>query len=60
MSFSQAAEGLKKQALRRDGGRAGLVSQMRNRVADVRAGRAKFSARAWLETLGIRAADKAA
>jgi hypothetical protein len=60
MSFARAAEGLKKQALRRQGRNLGLFSQMRRQVADVRAGRPRFDPRGWLAQFGIGTEDKAA
>jgi hypothetical protein len=60
MNFTNAAIGLKTQALRRHIAGTGLLSRMHHRVADVRAGRPRFSARAWLAQLGIGTADKAA
>jgi hypothetical protein len=60
MSFERATQGLKKQALRRLDGRKGLQSQMRKRVAEVRAGRPGFDPRNWLAHLGLGSIDRAA
>ena len=60
MSFEQAAKGLETQALRLHKSRKGMYSQMRTRVAEVRAGRPRFDPRAWLSQLGFNAMDKAA
>lgn len=60
MSFEQAAQGLRKQALRRHKTRSGMYSQMRRQVANVRAGRATFDPRQWLAQLGFMPSDRAA
>ncbi|QUJ76553.1 orotidine 5-phosphate decarboxylase [Sulfitobacter albidus] len=54
MSFEQAADGLRRQALRRDAKGTGLRSQMRAHTApQQRAGRARFDPRTWLAQLGL-------
>lgn len=60
MSFEQAANGLKTQALRRHKSGTGMYSQMRRHMARVRAGRQGFDPRAWLAQLGLISTDKAA
>jgi hypothetical protein len=59
MSFEKAAEGLRKQALRRDEKSEGMYSQMQHR-ANVRAGRARFDVSGWLSQLGFGIFNKAA
>lgn len=60
MSFEQAAEGLKLQALRQNEKGAGMYSQMRHHVATARAGRPRFDPRTWLAQLGLGIDTKAA
>ena len=59
MSFEEAAEGLKTQAVRQSKKTGVLYSQMRHR-AGLRAGRARFDPRAWLSQLGFSTVDRAA
>lgn len=60
MTFEDAAEGLARQALRRDAGARHLHSELRLRAAKQRAGRRRFDPRRWLENFiplpGSRAA----
>lgn len=51
MSFEQAAEGLTKQAIRRDTQRSGMYSELMMRTAKLRAGRPRFDPRRWLESI---------
>lgn len=60
MSFEQAAEGLKKQAIRRDRQGAGLYSERVHRAARQRAGRPRFDPRRWLESLVAYPGNRAA
>ncbi len=60
MSFEQAAEGLKIQALRQNAHGTGMYSQMRHHVAPALAGRTNFDPRTWLAQLGLGYVIKAA
>lgn len=60
MSFERAADGLKTKALRTSKQGNSMYSQMRHRMAAVRAGRPRFDPRAWLAQLGFGPIDKAA
>ncbi|KZY25995.1 MULTISPECIES: orotidine 5-phosphate decarboxylase [unclassified Sulfitobacter] len=51
MSFEDAADGLRRQALRRYEVRGGLYSEARPHVPALRAGRPAFDPRRWLEGL---------
>lgn len=51
MSFKDAADGLARQALRREAGRGGTYSETQLRSAKQRAGRQRFDPRGWLESL---------
>lgn len=60
MSFEQAAQGLRKQALRQHRSGKGLYSQIRRHVAGSRAGRTRFDPQVWLARLGFGSLDRAA
>ena len=60
MSFEQAAQGLKTQAIRSDKAGHGLYSQMKRHAPGQRAGRAKFDPRRWLAQLGLARRSDAA
>lgn len=51
MSFEEAAQGLATQALRRHANKPGLSSAVAGFVIPQRAGRRKFDARRWLQSL---------
>ncbi|MEQ6249853.1 orotidine 5-phosphate decarboxylase [Sulfitobacter sp. HNIBRBA3233] len=59
MSFEQAAEGLRTQALRRHSSGRGLYSQMKRHAPSLRAGREKFDPRRWLSELFMPRSDAA-
>lgn len=51
MSFTDAAAGLRKQAMRRHANHRGLLSTLKTHTAKPRAGRAKLDPMRWLEQL---------
>lgn len=60
MTFKQAAEGLKKQAIRRDRSGSGIYSERVLRAAKLRAGRPRFDPRRWLENIVALSGNRAA
>lgn len=60
MTFEEAADGLSKQALRRETHRGGLHSEVSAHVAHQRAGRPRFDPRRWLEELMAMPGNRAA
>ncbi|KEJ90347.1 hypothetical protein [Sulfitobacter donghicola] len=60
MTFEQAAEGLKKQAMRKHVSGRSLFSQVLPHRPSVRAGRAAFDPKSWLEQLGFGSQQNAA
>jgi len=60
LSFEQAADGLRTQALRRSREATGMYSQMRHAPVRPRAGRAVFDPRKWLAQLGLSGFKNAA
>ncbi|APE45541.1 orotidine 5-phosphate decarboxylase [Sulfitobacter alexandrii] len=60
MTFEQAAQGLRKQAERRDAKGGGMYSEQVLRAAKQRAGRPRFDPRRWLESLVALPGNRAA
>ena len=60
MTFEQAAEGLTRQAIRRDMKGSSLYSEVMLRAAKQRAGRPRFDPRRWLQSIVALPGSRAA